>query len=690
MAPINDDRQAEGLRRSEFLRTAAAAGLAVGFAGRSTTANAQAGAQPSATPMVSGSDPKPATPATLAANAAYRQRLPFNNTSDFDDAKRGLIASLPAPGRINNAQGTAVWDLGQYGFLNTNPNDDAPDTVNPSLWRMAKLNMIHGLFLVVDGVWQLRGYDLSVMSIIRGESGYIVVDPFISAECASTVWRQLVVPNLGDRPITAVIYTHSHVDHYGGAAGLVRKEDVDAGRVKILAPAEFTEAAVSENIIAGTAMSRRATYMYGNLISKGALGQVDGGLGKTTSTGTVGLVVPTDHATRTGETIRLDGIDLQVIMAPESEAPSEFMFYLPRYKAFCAAEDATHTLHNLYTLRGAKVRDGLRWSKYLQEAIDMFGADVQVIFASHHWPTWGTEKVVALLKAQRDSYRYLHDQVMRMANGGMTPLEIGEAITLPQSLATTWACRSYYGTVYHDAVAQYNLRLGFFDGVPANLHRLQPTELGRNYVAFMGGASSVMVKARESYGRGEYRWVAEVMNHVVFAEPNNAEAKQLLADAYEQLGYQSESGPWRNFYLTGALELRRGVNHLPVPNTASPDTIRAMPIELFFDYLGVRLNGERAGGNTVELNLELTDVREKYVLGVENATIHYSKGRTAANADASIVTTREAFNDVMLGTQTMEQQIVAGRVRLTGDPRKLAAFVSWLDNFELWFDIVTP
>ncbi|HYY27303.1 MAG TPA: alkyl sulfatase dimerization domain-containing protein [Chthoniobacterales bacterium] len=633
--------------------------------------------------------PKAATRHTLAVNALYRQELPFDDTTDFDDARRGLIASLPAPVTIKNDGKVPVWDLGQYAFISGDTADDAPDTVNPSLWRMAKLNMFHGLFEVVDGVYQARGYDLSVMSIIRSNTGYIVVDPFISAECAGTVWHELVVPNLGDKPIVAVIYTHSHVDHYGGVRGIVSQAEIDAGKVKILAPANFTEAAVGENVIAGNAMSRRASYMYGSLLDKSAAGQVDGGLGKTTSAGTVGLALPTLYATTTGETITIDGIDLRVLMAPESEAPSEFMFYLPKYKAFCAAEDATHTLHNLYTLRGAKVRDALLWSKYLNHALDMFGDDMQVVFASHHWPTWGNDRTIAYLKAQRDTYRFLHDQVMRLANSGMTPREIGETLRLPPSLATQWACRSYYGSVYHDAVAQYNLRLGFFDGVPATLHQHPPVEAGRRYVAFMSGADNVLRQAKESFEQGDYRWVAEVVNHVVFADAENTAAKLLLADAYEQLGYQSESAPWRNFYLTGAAELRRGVTKVAAPITASPDTIRAMPLEMFFDYLGVRLNGSRAAGKTVDFSLELTDSGDKYVLGVENAAIHYSKERTLTNPDASVVMTRAAFNDVVLGAVTMEKLIVDGKAKLTGDPGKLAEFISWLDSFDFWFNIVT-
>ncbi|WP_248312117.1 alkyl sulfatase dimerization domain-containing protein [Bosea sp. BK604] len=615
--------------------------------------------------------------------------MPFSDVQDFKDARRGLLAALPDPAIIKNSDGAPVWDLSVYSFLGTSEADDAPDTVNPSLWRMAKLNMLHGLFEVVDGIYQARGYDLSVMSIIRTDSGYIVIDPLVSAETAGAVWKQLVSPKLGDKPIVAVIYTHSHVDHYGGVRGLVQQSDIDAGKVKILAPADFTEAAVGENIIAGNAMSRRASYMYGNLLPRGATGQVDGGLGKSTSTGTVGLALPTDWATETGQKINIDGVELQVIMAPNSEAPSEFMFYLPKFKAFCAAEDACHTLHNLYTLRGAKVRDGLLWSKYLQQTLDLYGDQIEVLFTSHHWPTWGNGQVVTHLKKQRDMFRFLHDQVMRMANSGMTPKEIGEVIRLPQALATTWACRSYYGTVYHDAVAQYNLRLGFFDGVPATLHQLPPTDAGARYVDFMGGADNVLRRARESFARGDYRWVAEVVNHVVFADANNVPAKQLLADTYEQLGYQAESGPWRNFYLTGARELRQGVQKLPTPNTASADTIKAMPIEMFFDFLGVRLNGDRAAGKTVSINLELTDTRQKYNVGVENSAIHYSKDRTLPGADVSIVTTRADLNDVMLGASTMEKQVIEGKAKLTGDPKKMAEFVGMLDTFDFWFNIVT-
>lgn len=640
--------------------------------------------------MATPPKPKPATVATKTANAEYLNGLPFTDTEDFKNAQKGFIAALPEPAQIKNVQGAVIWDLGQYEFIRPDPDQAAPDTVNPSLWRIAKLNMYDGLFKVTDGLWQVRGYDLSVMSIIQSMSGYIVVDPLISAECAQAVWRELIVPHLGDKPVTAVIYTHSHVDHYGGVHGIVDPKDIASGKVKILAPEKFTDAAVSENIIAGNVMSRRATYMYGNLIPKDATGQVDGGLGKTTSAGTVTFILPTDWATKTGQVITLDGIDLHVIMAPDSEAPSEFMFYIPSLKAFCSAEDATHTLHNLYTLRGAKVRDGLLWSKYLQAALDSHGDDVEIIFASHHWPTWGNERCVELLTSQRDMYRYLHDQVMRLANTGYTPLEIGDMMRLPKAQQTRWWCRSYYGTVYHDAVAQYNLRLGFYDGVPANLHKLPPVEAGKRYVAYMGGVGSVLKQAQTAYDQGDYRWVAEVVNHVVFSDPSNNAARSMLADAYEQMGYQAESGPWRNVYLCGALELRNGVKQLEAPNTASPDTIRAMPVDMFLDYLGVRLDPQKADDAKVEFNLNLTDTNEKWTFGVENGALHHSNVKQATSPDTTITIARTDLNDIMLGNKTLQQQIVAGKAKLDGNPAPLSAFVSWLDTFPFWFNIVTP
>ncbi|MCB0346558.1 MAG: MBL fold metallo-hydrolase [Bdellovibrionales bacterium] len=621
---------------------------------------------------------------TKSINGKLLRELPFGDNADFADAERGLIAQIPG-GIIKNANGDVVWDANQFEFI----KGDSPDTVNPSLWRQMKLVAKHGLFKVTDGIYQVRGYDLSNMSVIQGKTGWILIDPLISAETAAAGLK-LVNDNLGKRDVVAVIYTHSHVDHYGGIRGVVKEADVKSGKVKIIAPEGFLEEAVSENVIAGNVMSRRASYMYGNLLPKDEKGMVGAGLGATTSTGTAGVIPPTDTISKTGQKMTVDGIAIEYIMAPGSEAPSEMLFYFPKYKAICAAEDVNHTMHNLYTLRGAKYRDGLKWSKYIQEAMNMWVERADVSFGSHHWPTWGKSNIQELYSKQRDLYRFMHDQTLRMANKGMTPKEIADAIKLPESLATTWANRGYYGSLYHDVRAQYGYYLGFFDGNPSQLYKLPPVDAAKRYVKFMGGAENVLKQARQELKNGDYRWVAEVVNHVVFAEPTNQEAKFLLADAYEQLGYQSESGPWRNFYLTGAKELREGVKQLPTPNTASPDTVRAMSTELFLDYMGVRLDGTKAAGKKIDLNLALNDTNEKFAVGVENGALHYVKGKQERNADATLTLKRESLNDIMLGKGTLLEKIDSGEVRMSGNREKVEEFVAMLDKFEFWFNIVTP
>lgn len=627
---------------------------------------------------------KPATESTKAANAAVLKQLPFSDQTDFENAKKGFIAEIPG-GVIKNDKGRAVWDITQFDFI----KGDAPDTVNPSLWRQGDLITMSGLYKVTDDIYQVRGYDLSNMSIIKGKTGWIIIDPLLSAETGKAA-LQLVNENLGERPVVAVIHTHSHIDHYGGVRGVVNEEDVKSGKVKIIAPEGFVESSISENVIAGNVMSRRAAYMYGNLLPKNKKGMVGAGLGPTTSTGSPGLLIPTDIISKTGQKMTVDGIEMEFLFAPDSEAPAEMLFYFPQFKAIMAAEDATHALHNLYTLRGAKVRNGLLWSKYLNESIDLWGGDADIIFASHHWPTWGNKEIVDYLKKQRDLYRYIHDQTLRLANEGYTPIEIAEIVKLPDSLDTEFYNRGYYGTVSHNVRAQYQLYLGWFDGNPANLHKLPPVEAATRYVEFMGGADAVVKKAKKHFDKGEYRWVAEVVNHVVFANPEHEGAKNLLADTYEQLGYQSESGPWRNFYLTGAKELRDGVKVLPTPNTASPDTVRAMELDTFFDFLGVRLNGPKAEGKNITINFEFTDTGDKYALGVENAALHYSKGRLHSEPNASLTLTRNALNDIILGTATLDDKIESGEVLIGGNRSAVDEFVGLLDNFELWFNIVTP
>ncbi len=632
---------------------------------------------------------KPATEATRAANAALLESLPFSDQTDFELAKRGFIASIPE-GKIADDAGRNVWDLSQFGFIDPDPNAAAPDTVNPSLWRMAKLLMNHGLFEVVkDNVWQVRGYDLSNMSIIRGETGWILVDPLLSAPTGKAA-LELVNEHLGERPVSAVIFTHSHIDHFGGIRGVVDEADVKAGKVRIIAGEEFMEYSVSENVIAGNVMGRRSAYMYGNLVPKGPQGMVGAGLGITLSTGVAGILGETDTIERTGQRLTVDGVEIEFLMAPESEAPVEILFYLPALKAICSAEDVTHVLHNLYTLRGARARDGLKWSKYLQEVLDLWGDEAEVMFASHHWPTWGNAEVRELVTKQRDLYRYIHDQTLRLANHGLTPREIAEEIELPPSLGQVWANRGYYGSVSHDVRAQYDLYLGFFDGNPSNLHRLPPIPAGENYLRYMGGADSVVRRAKADFERGEYRWVAEVLYHVVFADPEHEAARHLLADAYEQLGYQAESGPWRNFYLTGAMELREGVRKRAAFKTDSADIVRAMSVPTFFDYLGVRLNGPKAEGKTIALNFDFTDSGEKYALGVENAALHYTAGRLHDQPDATLTLTRSALNEIILGTATLDEEIAKGGIRVGGNRSALEEFVGLLDDFDFWFNLVTP
>ncbi|WP_374687824.1 alkyl/aryl-sulfatase [Promineifilum sp.] len=627
-----------------------------------------------------------ATTFTAAANEALLNELNWEDTRDFEAAARGFIASLDDP-VITDTNGRPVWDLSAYPFLK---EETAPPSVNPSLWRISRLNALyHGLFKVTDGVHQIRGFDLSVMSIIETDNGYIVIDPLVTVPTARA-GMELVYKHLGRKPIVAVIYTHSHIDHWGGVKGVISEADVQAGNVKVIAPEHFLEHAISENIITGNVMSRRASYMYGNLVPKGVKGQIGTGLGQTTSSGTPTLIDPTDFIAETGQKMVIDGLEIEFQMTPGAEAPAEFNFLFPKYRALCMAENCSHNMHNLYTLRGAQVRDPKIWAHYLNEAIEHFAGRYDVIFASHHWPTWGHDACVDFLKKQRDMYKYLHDETLRLANQGYTILEIPEIIQLPAELFRAWYNRGYYGSINHNVKAVYQRYLGFFDGNPATLHQLPPEAAGKQYVELAGGADALLAKARQSYAEGNYRWVAQVVNHLVFADPDNREARELQADALEQLGYQAESGPWRNFYLSGAKELRDGVLDLPAPKAVSPDTVRATPLDMFFDLLGVRLIGPQAEGKVITLNAHFTDIDEQYVLVVENGVLNYSKGKQADRTDASLTTTRATLDRIVLGETTAAEALAAGEATIDGDPQKLVEFLSLLDTFEFWFNMVTP
>ncbi len=571
-------------------------------------------------------------PATVAANRAVSLQLPFGDREDFDDARRGLLTSL-SPALVTATDGRVVWDIESYAFLDT----ECPDTANPSLWRQSQLNAIHGLFEVTTGIYQVRGLDLSNMTIVEGGRGVIVIDPLISTETAAAALA-LYRCQRGDRPVTGVIYTHSHVDHFGGVKGVVDPAEVAAGNVPVLAPDGFLHHAVSENVYAGTAMARRAVFMYGALLEKGPAGQIGAGLGQTTSTGTVTLIAPTLDILRTGQEETIDGVRIVFQVTPGTEAPAEMNFFFPDHGAFCAAENATHNLHNILTLRGAVVRDAHVWSRYLNEAIDLYGADIEVLFAQHHWPRWGRDRIGEFLRKQRDVYGYLHDQTVRLMNKGHVGSEIAEMLELPPSLAHEWHCRGYYGSVSHNVKAIYQRYMGWFDGNPAHLWQHPPVEAATRYVEFMGGADSVLAEARASFDAGDFRWVAEVVSHVVFADPTNDAARELEAQALEQLGYQAESGPWRNFYLMGARELREGAVGTATV-TAGADLVAALTVEQLWDAIAVRVDGPAAWEVDLSINWEFTDTGERYALTLEHGVLTHVHG-ARPDADATVALPR--------------------------------------------------
>jgi alkyl sulfatase BDS1-like metallo-beta-lactamase superfamily hydrolase len=629
--------------------------------------------------------PKDATPTTHAQNRAVLDALPFDDAQDFEDARRGFIGSLPEV-EIKNDKGRVVWSLKEYAFLT---EEQAPPTVNPSLWRQARLNMHHGLFLVTDRIYQIRGFDISNMTIIEGERGLIVIDPLISTEVARA-GLDLYTAHRGRRPVTAVIYTHSHTDHYGGVRGVVDEAEVKAGAVEIIAPAGFMEEIVSENVLAGTPMIRRAQFQFGATLPKGPRGQVDAGLGKVTSRGTVTLIPPTRLITAPIETHRIDGVEIVFQLAPETEAPAEMHMFYPALRALNLAENATHNLHNTYPIRGAQVRDANAWARYLNEALDRFGPRADVVFAQHHWPIWDNHRVLDFLAKQRDLYKYLHDQTVRLMNHGWKAAEIAERLTLPRSLSTTWHVRGYYGTMSHNSKAVYQRYLGWYDANPANLNPLPPGERGRKYVEYMGGAAAAISRAREDFARGEYRFVAEAMSHVVFADPSNTEARGLGADALEQLGYAAESATWRNAYLLGASELRQSLSGAIARAPISPDVLRAMSLDHVFDLLGVRLNAEKAEGRRIVINWVFPEPAPPYVLNLENCALTYLANRRSERAGVTVKLERGTLDRLLLRELSLADAMQSGSVRVDGDPGRIEDLLGLLDDFSLMFEVVEP
>ncbi|MFF2052933.1 alkyl/aryl-sulfatase [Leifsonia sp. NPDC058194] len=620
---------------------------------------------------------KDPTPSIEAAHRGLSDSLPFADTADFDAVERGFLGTLDDPA-IRNEAGEVVWDASTYDFV----QGEAPGTVNPSLWRQSKLVARHGLFEVVEGLYQVRGLDLSVMSFIESDSGVIAVDPLISAETAKAALA-LYRKHRGDRPLVAVVFTHSHIDHFGGVLGIVDPADPDSPRVDIIAPHGFLEHAIAENVYAGTAMARRAGYMYGAALDRGPSGQVGAGLGQTTSTGTPGILVPTIDVRDTGETHTIDGVEFEFQMAPNTEAPSEMHFYLPRYRALCMAENATHTLHNLLTLRGALVRDPHVWSRYLSEAIERYGDRADVLFTSHHWPTWGGDRIVHFLGVQRDLYGYLHDQTLRQLNKGLTGAEIAEDFRMPPALEAEWSTRGYYGSVSHNVKAIYQRYMGWFDGNPARLWPHPPQAQAERYVAAIGGVERVIELAQQAFDEGDFRWAATLLDHAVFADAGNAAAKTLYADTLEQLGYGAENGTWRNFFLSGATELREGNFGTPT-TTDAPAILAQLSPEQIFDAVSITVDGPKAWDLDLAFDVTFTDLGRSFHITLRNGVLIYVEKEPDGTTPLRLSLSKPRFLRLAGGDTTSDGLAVEGDLGI------LDQLTAVLDAGDPDFEIVLP
>ncbi len=620
---------------------------------------------------------------TRKANERVREELPIDDPADFKEARQGLIAAAPQL-QVKDAEGAFLWDMERFGFI----DGTAPASVNPSLWRQAKLNNIHGLFEVTEGIYQLRGFDLANMTLIAGESGWIIVDPLTTRETAAAALA-FAEQHLERKPIAAIIFTHSHIDHFGGALGVISAAEAIERAIPVIAPKGFMAEATSENVIAGIVMGRRAAYQFGRPLPASERAYVDTGLGKAVPFGQYGILAPTRTVDHTPQEMMIDGVRFIFQYTPESEAPAELTFYLPDHKAFCGAEIVSRNMHNLYTLRGAKVRDALKWSHYIGEAMDLFG-EAEIYFACHHWPIWGRHKILNFLEKQRDLYKYIHDQTMRLANAGYTPREIADQIVLPEALDRFFPNRGYYGTLSHNTKAVYQGYLGWYDGNPANLNPLPPAAAAKRYVDYMDGADAILAKARQSFGEGDYRWVAEVLNHLVFAEPDNREAKALLARTYDQLGYQAESGVWRSEYLTAAYELRHGVMDQGVDLSKAYELLKRTPLPRFFDSMAVRLDGPAAAGKKLALDIVFTDIGESYRLELKNAVLHHKASMPSEDADVTLEVTHDLFVRMLTGLAGLKETIFSDDLKISGSRLDLLNFLRLLDRPKANFNIVTP
>lgn len=628
---------------------------------------------------------KPASATTQASNAAVLKALPFADRQDYADARKGLVAAFS--GAITDADGKVVWDTRQYDFLNA---DTVPDTVNPSLWRMAQLNANAGLFQVAERIYQVRGLDLANMTIIEGDKGLLIIDPLMTSETARAA-LDLYYRNRPHKPVTTVIYTHSHLDHFGGVRGVIDEAEVKSGKVQVYAPSGFMEEAASENVFAGTAMFRRAQYQSGAVVPRGNKGQVDTGIGKGgVSGGSIGLIAPTVLIDKPFQQLRIDGIDIEFQLTPGSEAPAEMNLYLPQMRALCMAENATHTQHNILTPRGALVRDAKAWSQYLDASLVRYGDRAEVMFAQHNWPTWGGERIRTQLADQRDMYSYLNDHTLHLLNQGLTPTEISAAMQkLPGNLDNKWYNRGYYGSLSFNSRAVYQRYMGFYDGNPANLDPLPPQDAGARYVEALGGAEHVLELMRAAMDKGDYRWAVELGNHLVFAQPDNRTARETQADALEQLGYQAESSLWRNMYLSAAIELRNGVIEATLRKPAA-DLVRALEPAMFFDYLAVRLNAERAQGHDMQVNWTFSDRKQTFALTLRNGVLTYRQGSSHKHPDAALSIDKATLDRISLKELDFPAALKQGLAKIDGDPRKLGELMGLMDNFSPNFNIATP
>lgn len=620
---------------------------------------------------------------TRQLNAHVAASLPLQSQEDFENATRGFLGQLTED--VTTVDGRLVWSLKAYDFI----KGEAPDSVNPSLWRQSQLAAMHGLFEVQDGIYQIRGYDISVMSLIRGETGWIIVDPLLSSEVAAAGLK-LANDILGERPVTGVIYTHSHADHFGGVRGVLDEEDAKVRQVPILAPEGFLNASVSENLLAGNHMTRRATLMFGNTLPRNSHSHVGSGLGPALSSGSIGLIPPTEEIGGHGQQRTIDGVIFEFADANGTEAPSEFMFYLPQFKALCTAEVATGTLHNALTMRGAKSRDLLKWSHAIDHVLQEYGDKSNVVFASHHWPKWEQENVAAFLKNQRDIYRYTHDKVIKMANEGATISEVGNAIEEPAFSKSAFHTRGYYGTLNHNAKAVYQHYFGWWDGVPANFNPHPPADRAERFVTLAGGRKEALEKGKAAYRGGDYRWSAEIFNNLVFADADHKAARQWLAASYEQMGFQAESGTWRSYYLAAAQELRHGKPAVGEVNFANPDFIKAVPTLDMFDAFAVRFNPINIKRAPYQLAFVFTDTGEDIVIDVGYDTAAARLAPVPQSVTAQVELNRSSFDSLILGASSLPDMIKNGQIIISGDVKAVAEYFGALDKPEFWFDVVSP